>query len=64
MEIPVNVPAQYNILGDGRVGFNIGAYDTHYPLVIDPALLYSSYLGGAVTMQQLVLPLTVPGMPI
>ena len=29
-------------------GFNFGAYDTTYPLVIDPALLYSSYLGGAV----------------
>ena len=43
----INIPARYNILGDGRVGFDIGAYDTHYPLVIDPALLYSNYLGGA-----------------
>jgi PKD repeat protein len=42
----VDVPAQYNILGNGRVGFNFGVYDTAYPLVIDPALLYSSYLGG------------------
>ncbi len=43
----VDVPAQYNILTDGRVGFSFGSYDTAYPLVIDPALLYSSYLGGA-----------------
>jgi len=44
----VEVPAQYEILGDSRVGFSFGAYDTAYPLVIDPALLYSSYLGGAI----------------
>ena len=44
----VNIPAQYNILGNGRVGFNLGLYDKAYPLVIDPALVYSSYLGGAV----------------
>jgi len=42
----VDVPAQYNILTDSRVSFSFGAYDTAYPLVIDPALLYSSYLGG------------------
>ncbi|MEI6293619.1 MAG: SBBP repeat-containing protein [Methanomicrobiales archaeon] len=42
----INVPAQYNILGNGRAGFNFGVYDHAYPLVIDPALLYSSYLGG------------------
>jgi PKD repeat protein len=42
----VNVPAQYNILGDGRVGFSFGSYDPAYPLVIDPTLVYSSYLGG------------------
>ncbi|HVZ37936.1 MAG TPA: choice-of-anchor D domain-containing protein [Candidatus Kapabacteria bacterium] len=28
------------------VGFRLGAYDRSRPLVIDPALIYSSYIGG------------------
>jgi hypothetical protein len=31
----------------GTYGFTLGAYDTSRPLVIDPGLLYSTYLGGA-----------------
>ena len=30
-----------------EIGFQVGAYDPREPLVIDPVLSYSSYLGGA-----------------
>ena len=30
-----------------RFGFRLGAYDTRRPLVIDPVLAYSTYLGGS-----------------
>jgi len=31
---------------DRRVGFEIGEYDQSKPLIIDPVLVYSTYLGG------------------
>lgn len=31
---------------DRRVGFEIGEYDLSKPLIIDPVLVYSTYLGG------------------
>jgi RHS repeat-associated protein len=42
----VAVQAQFVLNGDGSVGFGLGAYDANQPLVIDPVLTYSSYLGG------------------
>ena len=36
------------VIKDGqRVGFHVAAYDTNRPLVIDPVLVYSTYLGGS-----------------
>lgn len=40
------VAASYRMLGEGRVGFRLGAYDASRELVIDPVLVYSTYLGG------------------
>lgn len=40
------VPGAFTILGPARVGFAIGAYDRSLPLVIDPVLVSSTYLGG------------------
>ncbi|MCQ8893588.1 MAG: PKD domain-containing protein [Methanolinea sp.] len=44
-EVPVS--CRYVLSGDGLVGFSIGTYDPALPLVIDPYLDFSTYLGGA-----------------
>ena len=41
------VEGGYEIGADGRVRFALGAYDRGLPLVIDPTLVYSTYLGGS-----------------
>jgi hypothetical protein len=45
----VPVKSRYTLTGDGSFGFAVGAYDPRYPLVIDPGLDYSTFLGGAGT---------------
>ena len=37
----------YEINGKNHIGFSLGEYDRSRELVIDPVLLYSSYIGGA-----------------
>ncbi|HKR11948.1 MAG TPA: SBBP repeat-containing protein [Pyrinomonadaceae bacterium] len=41
------VPANYVVKNRRQVGFQLGAYDPSRPLVIDPIIDYSTYLGGA-----------------
>jgi hypothetical protein len=41
------VDSRYQIDRDGRVRFALGDYDHERPLVIDPVLEYSTYLGGS-----------------
>src|SRR5262249_53382157 len=37
---------RYIMLGPARVGFMIDGYDINRPVLIDPVLTYSTYLGG------------------
>ena len=41
------VPCQYRIVGKNEVEFELGEYDRGLPLIIDPILIYGSYLGGS-----------------
>ena len=43
------IAGQYLLLEDNEVGFTIGTYDADKPLVIDPQLLYATYLSGSTT---------------
>lgn len=40
------VAGNYVLLGEQEVGFAVGEYDRSVPLVIDPVVSYSTYLGG------------------
>jgi uncharacterized repeat protein (TIGR01451 family) len=41
------VAARYVSTADNQIGFELGTYDRSLPLVIDPVLSYSSFLGGS-----------------
>ncbi|MEP7286859.1 MAG: SBBP repeat-containing protein, partial [Chloroflexota bacterium] len=43
--LPVDV--HYTQSDTGEIGFAVGNYDARLPLVIDPTLAYSTYLGGS-----------------
>src|SRR5256885_12977811 len=41
------VPARFLPLGGGQFGIQVGSYDRRFPLIVDPVLAYSTYLGGS-----------------
>ena len=45
------IPGEYVVKDENQVGFMVAAYDASKPLVIDPTLSYSTYLGGSNTEQ-------------
>jgi hypothetical protein len=51
----------YRIDNQGDVSFEVGDYDVTRPLVIDPVLLYSTYLGGTADDLGLVIAVDMDG---
>lgn len=41
------VPVRYHLNRDGSLSFSLGNYDPSLPLVIDPELVFGTYLGGS-----------------
>ena len=44
--VRIKVGARYRVLPDHEVALDLDAYDSTLPLIVDPTLSYSSYLGG------------------
>ena len=43
------ISGSFHLMANNTVGFTLGSYDHSRPLIIDPVLVYSTYLGGSGT---------------
>jgi len=41
------ISSNFVLKGNGRIGFEVAGYDVRRPLIIDPILIFSTYLGGS-----------------
>jgi len=46
--IKTRIPVTFNLSDDFHVGFTLGRYNANYPVIIDPEIITSTYLGGEV----------------
>jgi hypothetical protein len=42
-----SIPGSFRRVSDNTIGFSLGSYDHAHRLIIDPVLVYSTYLGGS-----------------
>lgn len=55
------VDSRFVLRGKNGIGFELGPYDHSRPLVIDPVLVYSTYLGGSFPDQPLAVAMDATG---
>jgi len=48
------IPGRFTLLANNSVGFSVGSYNHSHDLVIDPVLVYSTFLGDYATAAQAI----------
>lgn len=59
----IAVAARYRLAARGRARLELGAWNRNFPLIIDPVIVYSTYLGGAGQEEAMAIAVD-PGGPV